>query len=63
MVARWCQDTGAQAADQQGHHGAQVVNMLAHPGSRAIFPVILVGFALFAGGLVVSSREQGAARR
>ena len=42
---------------------AQVVNMLAHLHSRGIFPVLFVGFALFVGGLVVSSREHRAARR
>ena len=42
---------------------AQVVNMLAHLHSHGIFPVLFVGFALFAGGLVVSAGERRTAER
>jgi hypothetical protein len=42
---------------------AQVVSMLAHLHSHGIFPVLFVGFALFAGGLVVSARERRTAER
>lgn len=37
---------------------AQVVSMLAHLHSPGIFPVLIVGFALFAGGSVVSAKER-----
>jgi hypothetical protein len=35
---------------------AQEVNLLAHLHSRGIFPVLLVGFALFVVGVVVSAK-------
>jgi len=41
---------------------AQVVNLLAHLHSRAIFPVMFVGFAIFVGGLVISSKDRRAVR-
>jgi hypothetical protein len=42
---------------------AQVVSMLAHLHSHGIFPVLFVGFAFFAGGLVVSAKERRTVER
>ena len=42
---------------------AQVVSMPAHLHSRGIFPVLLAGFALLAGGLVVSAGKRQTVER
>ena len=42
---------------------AKVVSMLAHLHSHGIFPVLFVGFAFFAGGLVVSAKERRTVER
>ena len=42
---------------------AQVVSMPAHLHSRGIFPVLLAGFALLAGGLVVSASKRQTVER
>ena len=47
-----------QAAGLLVMNTAQVVSMLAHLHSRGIFPVLLAGFALLAGGSVVSAGKR-----
>jgi len=47
-----------QAAGLLVMNTAQVVSMLAHLHSHGIFPVLFAGFALFAGGSVVSARKR-----
>ena len=52
-----------QAAGLLVMNTAQVVSMLAHLHSHGIFPVLFVGFAFFAGGLVVSAKERRTVER
>ena len=52
-----------QAAGLLVMNTAQLVSMLAHLRSRGIFPVLLAGFAIFAGGVVMTSRERRTAAR
>jgi hypothetical protein len=52
-----------QAAGLLVMNTALAVNMLAHLHSHhGIFPVLFAGFALFMGGVVISSREHRTAR-
>ncbi len=52
-----------QAAGLLVMNTGQVVSMLAHLRGRGIFPVLFVGFAIFAGGVVISFRERRTAAR
>ena len=52
-----------QAAGLLVMNTAQVLSMLAHLHSHGIFPVLIAGFALFAGGSVVSASKRQTVER